>query len=271
MDTTPATASQESPFDALRLTREDGAEYWSARDLQGALGYVQWRRFHDVILRAKSSARNSGVSGLDDLFANAGKEVVHGDGAKQIHADVHLSRYAAYLVAMNGDPNKPEIAAAQHYFAVRTREAELGSKPKEIDYLSLEPGQLAGMASALDDKADVLRELAGVMVRLREAESRFEKAKTGEEFNPFTPTEAPVISSRGHTRLEQILPWLTASNLRKSEDGLWWQTTTREVCIGAMRRDPKGVTGVDQAEAARALRQLGWERGTDPGVWQRRV
>ncbi|ORL11619.1 phage antirepressor KilAC domain-containing protein [Prescottella equi] len=38
--------------------------------------------------------------------------------------DYELSRFAAYLVAMNGDPNKPEVAAAQSYFAIRTREAE---------------------------------------------------------------------------------------------------------------------------------------------------
>ena len=47
-----------------------------------------------------------------------------------------LSRMAAYLVAMNGDPNKPEVAAAQAYFAAMTRQAELlppqAPAPREI-------------------------------------------------------------------------------------------------------------------------------------------
>lgn len=115
--------SGTTPFDTIRRTRGDGSEYWSARELMPLLGYHKWERFEMAIERATVACKNSGAE-PQDHFPGAGKKVPVGSSAVRAIADRHLSRYGAYLVAMNGDPRKSEIAAAQTYFAVKTREAE---------------------------------------------------------------------------------------------------------------------------------------------------
>ena len=111
-------------FESLKKLNEHGAEFWSARDLQPLLGYAQWRRFEDAIKRAITSCEQSG-NRPDYHFASVGKPIIGGKGAVQLVDNYHLSRFACYLIAQNGDPRKAEIALAQQYFALQARKQEL--------------------------------------------------------------------------------------------------------------------------------------------------
>lgn len=117
-------ARNPKSFEELRQTNQFGAEYWSARDLQPLLGYTQWRRFEDAIKRAIISCQQSG-NDPGHHFAGAGKMIILGKGGEREVPDYHLSRFACYLIAQNGDPRKPEIANAQKYFAIQTRRQEV--------------------------------------------------------------------------------------------------------------------------------------------------
>ncbi|MDV6274044.1 hypothetical protein R3Q06_11090 [Rhodococcus erythropolis] len=134
--------SGESPFDSIREVRADGTEFWDARKLQPVMGYSRWEDFQTAIERAKLAAENSGLS-VEENFRRVAK-VSGKRGPTQ--ANYELSRYAAYLTALNGDPSKPESAAAQSYFVIRAREAEVHSR--DIDEAaSVKP--LSGLEYAL--------------------------------------------------------------------------------------------------------------------------
>lgn len=108
----------------IKHVNEYGQEFWYARELQVALNYTQWRRFKENIERAKEACVTSGNM-AGDHFAEVGKMVPFGSGAEREVEDYMMTRYACYLVVMNGDPRKEVIALGQTYFAVKTRQQEL--------------------------------------------------------------------------------------------------------------------------------------------------
>jgi len=114
----------ENVFDNIKHENEYGQEFWYARELQPVLEYSQWRYLKEAIERAKTACGNSGQN-VKDHFAEVRKMVDIGSNAKRSVEDYELSRYACYLIVMNGDPRKEIIALGQTYFAVKTRQQEL--------------------------------------------------------------------------------------------------------------------------------------------------
>lgn len=117
-------AKDGKSFEELKRINEFGAEFWSARDLQFLLGYSQWRRFEDAIKKSIISCKQS-ENDPGDHFADVGKMIGLGKGGCRRVDDYHLSRFACYLIAQNGDSRKQEIATAQKYFAIQTRRQEI--------------------------------------------------------------------------------------------------------------------------------------------------
>ena len=117
----------ELSFTSLKKHNQHGIEYWSARDLQPCLGYTEWRKFKNAIKKAVESCTQSG-NDPNHHFVGAATQIEFGKGATQMVEDYHLSRFACYLIAQNGDPRKPEIAQAQKYFAIQTRRQEISDQ-----------------------------------------------------------------------------------------------------------------------------------------------
>ncbi len=139
-------------------------EYWLAREINVTLGYPNWREFEALLERAGESLRQNGVD-PSHHFVLTHKLMEGGKGSQRPGDDYFLSRSACYLIAMNGEPSKPEIAAAQAYFVVKTREKELEDERSDDEKrleLREKVTQSVKVVSAVAQGAGVRSQMQGV-------------------------------------------------------------------------------------------------------------
>lgn len=195
----------QSEFEKRKRNDERG-EWWSARDLQAPLGYSNWQRFEDAIERAKLACANSGESINLNFTAsdkNAGR-------VGRTGVDYRLTRFGAYLVAMNGDPRKSEIAEAQRYFAVKTREAELSQGRPELRNPVLQ--RIVDMTYAIQANEDAQRRLEAEQVeQRRELTDHAERLSAVEQVLPLTGSDLMTLRDAAHacgTGQNRFKAWL---------------------------------------------------------------
>jgi DNA-damage-inducible protein D len=125
-------AEEYKTFENIKHVRDNGTEFWYARELAPTLEYAKWENFSKVTDRAMLACKNSGFE-VSDHFLEVRKMVAIGSGAKREQRDYELSRYACYLLVQNGDPRKEIIALGQTYFAIQTRRAEVADTFNQLD------------------------------------------------------------------------------------------------------------------------------------------
>lgn len=267
---TPIHGDNVSPFDEIKKTDDQGGEYWSARDLAPLMGYPRYDHFQTPLRRAMKSAEVQGI-GVEENFPRS-REVskTRGPGRE----DVHLTRFAAYLVAMNGDPNKPEVAAAQAYFAVRTRQAEVAAPT--IETILSDPDSGIRMLEALKDERaarEASEKRAREIEELRAAEEpkrRFADAVASAKNSMLIGEFAKILRANGVPMGQQrLFQWLRDQGLLcRQRGGLWNTPTQRAMELGlfdvketvvqhasgdtTVRRTPK-LTGRGQVYLAERL------------------
>jgi len=195
----------EDNFESIKHLNENGVEYWYARELQNVLNYKEWRKFANVINKAKEACENSGIS-VFEHFVDIDKTIKMPKDAEKTIADYKLTRYACYLIAQNGDSRKKAIALAQTYFAVQTRKQELTRQ--EYEHLSEDEKRLYTRKNVKDKNKYLFdtAKLAGVKNYGKFNNYGYRGLYNGE-------TAKDIANRKGILEKEDILDYMSSTEL----------------------------------------------------------
>jgi DNA-damage-inducible protein D len=107
--------NEELSFEDFK--NQNGIVFWWASELMLMLGYNSLKSFKPVIDRATKALISLGITHYENIM-----HTIREDNGQE---DVKLTRFACYIIAMNADPKKKEVALVQAYFAQQTRKFEL--------------------------------------------------------------------------------------------------------------------------------------------------
>lgn len=255
----------ESPFDSIKRIDRDEHEYWLARELMGLLGYPRWNEFKVAIERAIVSCEAQQSS--NEVSKHFSGSILKSGGRPK--EDYKLSRFGAYLTAMNGDPRKPEIAQAQAYFVVKTREAEtvIPQQYDELEALRLQVKIVEAQASMMRDTRLVLESGAAIVslhgagtlaliqgrpeAVVRETETQFESVVMNEDGKQLA-----VFRGKSLAQLGKELKFKTGKEFQK-----WLESCGHDHLISKAMRPVQ--TDYIPAESVDLVRELWMNRKGD--------
>lgn len=102
-------------FELIKKLSKEGKEYWTSRELCGALGYSAYYKFTSVINKAINVAKSKSMV-IDDHFNLVVEMVRLGSGSYRKVENFHLSRLACLIIAENADSKKALVQQAREYF-----------------------------------------------------------------------------------------------------------------------------------------------------------
>lgn len=251
-------SQSKSPFDSIKRVDREGCEYWLARELMSLLGYPRWNEFKVAIERAMVSCEAQ--QGSNEVGKHFSVSILKSGGRPK--EDYKLSRFGAYLTAMNGDPRKPEIAQAQAYFVIKTREAEtvIPQQNDELEFLRLQVRIVEAQASSMRDQRLVL-ETGSAIVSLhgvgtlaliqgrpdavvRETETQFESVVMNEDGKQLA-----VFRGKSLAQLGKELKFKTGKDFQK-----WLESCGKDHLISKAMRPVQ--TDYIPAELVDEVREL---------------
>nr|VFK80266.1 MAG: DNA-damage-inducible protein D [Candidatus Kentron sp. SD]VFK80269.1 MAG: DNA-damage-inducible protein D [Candidatus Kentron sp. SD] len=239
-------------FDLQRFedfSYKNGGRYWIAHQFMLVLGYKDWKTFNGVINRAMRSCIDLGVD-ISEAFV---QDTVEIDG-KDTNT-YRLTRFACFLVTMQADSRKPEVAGAKTALAaiadalveqriqqdaiersderseLKDGEKEMGSVAyaaglqnnefgifKDAGFRGMYNRSLKDLIRYKDAKIPKSRSLYDFMGKTELAANRFRVTQTAERIKTTGTTGLPQLKQTAHDVGSEVRGIMLKSSGKAPED-----------------------------------------------------